>query len=346
MKIALDISGMDEMSKKRGIGFYTENLIEALRKYTNADVKLIDENNERYQADIIHFPYFDMFKATLKIKQSIPTVVTIHDVIPLIFPRHYPPGIRGAINLLRQKLTLKKVNAVITDSLCSEKDLERYLNVNSHKIHTTLLAPAESFKLINDNNLLEKFKKKHSLPDSFVLFVGNINWNKNLINLTQACINANVDIYLIGAGFSKTGNLEHVELKSFKEFVNKFSNHSKVHTHGFISNEELVYFYNLATIYLMPSFYEGFGLPILEAQACGTPVITSNISSTVEISGDSALLVDPYNVDEITNAITQILKDRNLRNDLINKGFENSKKYSWEKTALDTYKVYEQVIKN
>ena len=116
-----------------------------------------------------------------------------------------------------------------------------------------------------------------------------------------------------------------------------------VHLLGYVPDEELPILYNLTDIFAYPSLYEGFGLPILEAQACGCPVITSNVSSMPEVAGESAILVDPYNVEEIASAIHKVSSDKNLRDNLIQKGFENCKRFSWQRCEEETLKVYEEV---
>jgi glycosyltransferase involved in cell wall biosynthesis len=149
---------------------------------------------------------------------------------------------------------------------------------------------------------------------------------------------------MVGKSF-KTLDMNHRELYSFKIFMENFSTNPLIHIiDQFIETEDLVGLYNLATFTLFPSFYEGFGFPILESQACGTPVITSNLSSMEEISGNSTFLVNPASVESIVEAILRVKEDRELRKDLIDKGLLNVKKYSWEKTAQETVNVYEKVI--
>jgi glycosyltransferase involved in cell wall biosynthesis len=115
---------------------------------------------------------------------------------------------------------------------------------------------------------------------------------------------------------------------------------------GYVPNEEIISLYSGATIFIFPSFYEGFGIPPLEAMACGTPVVASNTSSIPEVVGDAALLFNPYNIRKITEAIYSALTDEQLRNKLIEKGFERVKQFSWENTARETLQVYKEVYRN
>ena len=114
---------------------------------------------------------------------------------------------------------------------------------------------------------------------------------------------------------------------------------------GCVSNEELLFLYNSADLFVYPSLYEGFGLPVIEAMACRTPVITSNVSSLPEVAGDAAILVDPYNVEEIADAIYRVISDKELKENLIAKGLKRATEFSWEKVAQETMKVFEEVYR-
>lgn len=346
MKIAIDISPLSNGHKNRGVGAYTVNLLNEFKKHSELQIQEFVNLNEVKIADIIHYPYFDLFRNSLTLHKTIPTVVTIHDVIPLVYPRAYPVGIKGKINYYLQKRALKKVNAVITDSEASKKDIIKFLKVPEEKIFPIALAPSGHFHKINNTEDLEKVKHKYNLPEKFVLFTGNVNWNKNLLNLTEASLKAGIDLVLIGKSFEERNNLDHPEMKSFKEFLKHYSNNLRIHIFGFIEDEDLVAITNLAYVALLPSFAEGFGLPILEAQICGTPVITSNVSSMPEVAGMGALMVDPYSVESISQAINIINKNHETRESLIKDGFENVKKFTWEKTAEETLLVYQKLVDN
>jgi len=344
MKVGINISSLHQMSKGRGIGFYTQYLVDSLKEYTDAEIVIIDSPDSREKVDLIHFPFFDFFRHTLKITHDIPTVVTIHDVIPLLFPKHYPPGIKGRINLYRQKQALKKVKAVITDSVTSAKDAVRIFSLPQNDVVPIYLAPAKHFQQMpktESRRRIEKFK----LPENYLLYTGGVNWNKNLINQTQAGLKTGMDIVFAGSGFENRANLNHPELKEFKLFLSEFEKNPKIHILGFVTNEDLVGLINLASAVLFASRYEGFGLPILEAQSCGIPVITSRSSSMLEVAGDGAVLVDPDSEGDIESGVSSILKGSLKREQLIKRGFENAKKFSWKKTALETMKVYENALR-
>lgn len=340
-KIGIDISHLHTDSLNRGIGFYVNNLYQSLKGYTKDEIVLI---NDQYKddVDLIHYPYFDFFRLTLPLKKRHPTVVTVHDVIPLLFPQHYPPGIRGNIKKKLQTLSLSGVDSVITDSNASKEDIIKKLRINPAKINVIPLAPSWEFKVITNRKILEKTKQKFQLPKAFAVFVGSVNWNKNLINIAQGCIRAKLDLLLIGKDFTAVHDLNHPELSSFKDLLNL--KNELIRFIGPIEQKELVNIMNLAAVTILASYYEGFGLPILEAQACGTPVITSNISSMPGVAGEGAILVDPHKAVEITDAINRVINDVWLKNKLIKKGFVNLTRYSWKKTAQETSQVYHRIL--
>jgi glycosyltransferase involved in cell wall biosynthesis len=192
-----------------------------------------------------------------------------------------------------------------------------------------------------DHNLFQYKKNSDvnfALPKKFILCVGSIEPRKNLINLLKAYNNLDKKIKqeykLILTGFKGWQNQEIVSLISQnKDYIDYL---------GYISDEELVAVYNLATLFVYPSFYEGFGLPVLEAMACGTPVVCSNATSIPEVGGDAVVYCDPYNVDDITEKIEMLLNDEILQKDMIKKGLERAKQFTWEKS----YKKHLEFFKN
>lgn len=340
MKVAINSLPIESGHQTRGVGYYTKNLIERLKKRPDIEIQEFSDIAEVKKADVVHYPFFDFFQRTLSLNKKFPTVVTIHDVTPLVFPDHYPPGIKGSLNNFHQRISLKNVKAIITDSNFSKIDIEKVLKINPIKVFSVPLAVSDKCFLIKNQSKLNKIKEKYQLPEGFTLFIGSVNWNKNILNLTKASLDAEMDIVLIGKDFTNKENLHHPEKKSYKEFLERYEDNLKVRRLGFVTDAEKNSLITLANVLLLPSFYEGFGLPILEAQKCGTPVVTANISSMPEVAGEGALLVDPYNVEEIKEAIIKIRDDKKIKDNLIKKGFENVKKFSWEKTIEQTIEVY------
>ncbi len=345
MKLGFDVSPLGNENKVRGMGVYTRELLSQLKTANELEVQEFSDVAELNVVDMVHYPYFDLFKHTLSDHQPFPFVVTVPDIIPLLFPKHYPAGIKGSINLWRQKRSLKKARAIITLSESSKKDIVQYFHFPAEKVFVTHLAPNPSLKKVTDKKKLHDVRNRYALPDKFAIYVGSVNWNKNIIGLTQASLDAGLDIYLIGKAFEQRDHLEHPELRSFAQFLKEFENNPKVHMMGFVEDGDLLSVMNLATVMLFPSFYEGFGLPVLEAQACELPVITSSLSSLPEIGGEGAVYVVPYSIGEITQAIKKVLNDTLFRDTLVKEGLINVKQFTWHQTASQTIQVYEDIIK-
>ncbi len=346
MKVVIDVSPLKSSHQYRGIGAYTKRLVEALQAHKRADFEtiLIEEGESPPDCDLIHYPYFDLFFKTLPLVRKKKTIVTIHDTTPLVFPEHYPPGIRGKLKFQAQKLTLKTVSAVITDSKNSKKDIAKHLGFPKNKIFVVPLAASEIFQPIEENEKLEKIRKKYDLPRRFILYVGDVNYNKNVLGLVKACKKIKTPVVIVGKqAAQKNFDKAHVENQPLAQLIKLYGKDPEVIRVGFVPDEDLVSLYNLASVYCQPSFYEGFGMPVLEAMASGTPVVTSKKASLPKIAGQAAILVDPYDINDIANGLTIALEDENLREKLIQKGLKQAKKFSWEKTADETYKVYQRV---
>lgn len=347
IKVGIDTLPLRNQSAFRGVGNYTQNLIEGLNQYCcNLQVIAGDWRNFWQKVDLVHFPYFDFFFPTLPLLKGKKIVVTVHDCIPLIFPEQYKPGIKGRIKFFFQKSHLKKADAIITDSRSSKRDITRFLSFSEEKIHVVYLAPSPQFKIIKSQDLLSSVAKKYRLPKKFVLYVGDVNYNKNLLRLIESfslVSEENLFLVLIGKAFE---NKNLPEVKDIVKKVNELSIAEKVKFLGYIPLEDLVVIYNLASVYCQPSLYEGFGLQILEAMACGCPVVTSNVSSLPEIAGNAAVLVNPEKTKEIAKAIYSIISDKSFVLNLKDRGLKQAKNFSWKKTSLNTGEIYEKIVKN
>lgn len=350
MKIAINILPLKSKHKDRGIGFYTSNLIENLRKDSSIEIQEFTNLSEVKNTDLVHYPWFDFFFHTLTIKKKFKTIVTIHDVIPLIFPNQHPVGLKGKFNFMLQRLALKNCINIITDSEVSKIDISKYLKVDKEKISVVHLAANEYFKTQKETKLLHT-KRKYKLPNRFLLYVGDANWVKNLPFLIEGFNQLikdpdfkDVELVLTGGVFLKNvENINHPELESLKK-VNKLIKDHKLSGHiirpGDLNLEELISFYNLATIYIQPSLYEGFGLPLIEAFSCGAPVVSSNRGSLMEIGEEAAVYFDPENINQFVSILKEVLQNKSLRDRLSKLGFEQARKFSWEKVARSTKEVY------
>lgn len=343
MKIGIDTAAQTNQSAYRGLGNYTTNLIKELE--TRKEITFYKGNWRSFwqDADLIHFPYFDFYFQTLPINKKRKTIVTIHDCIPLIFPQHYPSGIKGRLKFLAQKISLKNVSKVITDSENSKKDIIKYLNVPKGKISVIYLSASDTYKTIDSTTILRRIVVKYSLPEKFILYIGDVNYNKNLLKLVEAFSKLKEDIFLVlvGKSFEKA---ELPEIIGIKSLIKKLSLEKKIKILGYVPEQDLVGIYNLALIYCQPSLYEGFGLQILEAMACGCPVVTSSVSSMPEVAGSAAVLVDPQSSDSIVEGLKQLIEKNDFRDKMIRLGYLRAKQFSWKKTVNSIIKIYEEVL--
>lgn len=356
MRVALNVYPLKSAHKDRGIGYYTKNLLEQLKKDASIEVVEFTSLSEVKNADLVHYPWFDFFFHTLPIRKKFKTVVTIHDVIPLLFSKDHPVGFKGKYNFILQKLALKNCQHIITDSNISKVDISKYLKQDEKKISAIHLAANANFKKQTDTKLIH-IKRKYNLPNRFILYVGDTNWIKNLPfliegfnKLSKINIFNDVKLVLINGVFLKNlENIDHPELRDLKkvnELIKDYDLIDKVLRPGDLDLDELISFYNLATVYVQPSLYEGFGFPILEAFACGTPVLSSNRGSLIEVGGNAALYFDPTRMDQFTSLLKDILSDKSLQSKFAKLGLKRSENFSWKKVIYETKEVYLSVINN
>jgi glycosyltransferase involved in cell wall biosynthesis len=329
----------------RGTGNYTEQLITALASHKGKDIysEMVDFGTDLEAFDIVHYPYFDPFFLTLPLSKKKSTIVTVHDLIPLLYPREFPKGLRGTIKWYIQRHSLSSASKIITDSRSSESDIKKYINISESKIHVVYLAASNQFKKITDEKKLLQIRKKLRLPESFILCVGDVNYNKNIPTLLHAFQRMKASfpklkLVLVGMGFIQSS----VQMEHLSVLIKQLAIESDVVKIGKLSVDELVGVYNLAEFYIQPSLAEGFGLPVLEAMSCGCPVAISDRTSLPEIAGNAALYFNPENPDEISAIASRILDDSDLKESLIQKGFKQSSTFTWEKTAEDTISVYQK----
>jgi len=360
MRVAIDVSPLKTGHKFRGIGFYTERLTASLQKliavgskYRDWQIELIENWKLKIgNFDLVHYPYFDLFFLTLPIKKHALAAVTIHDVIPLVFPEHYPKGLKGWFKFQVQKFSLKGAAAVITDSQNSKKDIVKYLGFSKDKIFVVPLAPGEDFKpLAISHQLLVKTRRKYFLPERFILYVGDVNWNKNIPGLVRACEKIEIPLVIVGKQAKRQDfDQTHPENKDLVWLQNKhrssiINHRSSIILTGFVPTKDLAAIYNLAAVYCQPSFYEGFGLPVLEAMACGAPVVCSKTSSLPEVAGGAAIFVDPKDIKSISQGIKHVIENEEVKETFRKKSISRASQFSWKKTAEKTIGVYKKILR-
>ena len=302
----------------------------------NSKIYSIKEQFELFnkipKSDIFWSPHYNIPLMPIKAKKR---VVTIHDVFHLAFYDTLS---------FKQKLyakfvinqAVKKSDIILTVSKFSKKEIVKYTRASKNIEIVYNAIDFDKFKIIDNKQVLLNIKEKYKLPNSFLLFVGNVKPHKNLKNLLLAIKDLNINVVIVGKkdGFITGDN-------GIKNVIKNNSLEKKVYFTGYVDDEDMPAIYNLADIFVFPSLYEGFGIPPLEAQACGTPVIVSNIASLPEVCGDSALYCNPYDVNDIKEKIEVLLNNENLRQKLIQKGFENIKRFSWKKSAKKIMEIIE-----
>ncbi len=268
-------------------------------------------------------------------------VLIINDLILLLAPEY-----QNLSNTLKRvyfksllKMAIRKADRIITISHHSKKDIIKLFRVPEKKIKVITLAISEKFRPIDFG--IEKIISKYKIDGRFIFYVGNFNPHKNVSILIEAYQKLPVKIkeeYSLVIG----GKKDKYYYALFR-LVQRLELEDKVIFTDFIAEEDLPYLYNAADIFVFPSLYEGFGLPPLEAMACGTPVIASNTTSLPEVVGVAGILVNPHRVDEIKAAIIKVLTDSALRNDLIKRGLERSMRFTAKKTADQILEVFAEV---
>jgi glycosyltransferase involved in cell wall biosynthesis len=287
----------------------------------------------RYSLDVLHSPHY-----TMPLFNSAPSVVTFHDMTFFLYPGQHELYKRIFFRV-GIHLSARRARAIIADSESTRQDILRLLKLNPPRVVAVPLGVSPDFRRIDDRAALEAIRRKYHLPDQIILYVGVLEPRKNLPTLVRA-FKSLVDrgiphaLVLVGRkGWMYTELFQVVERLGLRE---------RVIFPGYVPDEELPLLYSAADLFVYPSLYEGFGLPVLEAMACGVPVVTSNVSSMPEIAGDAALLVDPRQVDELAGAMYRSVTDRALHDALGQKGQARAKLFSWERTARETIAVYER----
>ncbi len=290
--------------------------------------------------DLAHVPYFasPLFPTT-------PTVVTIHDLIPLILPAY-----RGSL-LVRAYTRLvaaaaRRADAVIADSQASKRDIVRLLGIPSPRVHVVYLAADEKFRPVRDEALLGAVRRRYGLSDRYILYLGGFDCRKNVATLLRAFarLRRPADLKLAIAG-----RLPERDTPFFpdpRRLAKELGIEEWVAFIGWVAEEDKPALYSGAVAFVFPSLYEGFGLPPLEAMACGAPVIASDRASLPEVVGQGGLLVDPTDVDGLAAAMERLLTDEGLRAELGERALVQAAKFRWEKTARETLAVYRKAIRD
>jgi glycosyltransferase involved in cell wall biosynthesis len=235
---------------------------------------------------------------------------------------------------------LASFDHLITVSETEKNNIVSRLSIPPAKIDVIYNGVSPKFRPLNEPELLHSISKKYGLPSKFIFYFSNTAPKKNTIRVLQAFSELAREIPDVKLVITDSSGYY---VKQCLEEINQHSLSDRIHILDFVVNDDLPAIYNLATIYLFPSLEESFGLPLIEAQASGTPVITSNLSAMPEIAGSSAELVDPYDVSAIRNALKKLWFDETLRNELRTKGLTNAQRFSWRRTAEELLAQYKKM---
>lgn len=364
-KINIGINGAVMAAKKHGISRYTTQLLQNMGEIdtdpfeftvlTGSEIKSggTFSKNEINNLGTIERIKWDTFGFVRKAKSTnvdvihspdkgplykggLTTIVTIHDLLPFLFPhdRSLPKRLYWQLSLRRQ---IKVSDAIITVSQSTKQDIIRLFDVDEDKIYVTYLGTDLSPPSEDE---VEQIIHEYDIPKSMfnVLYVGNYNDRKNADQLVKACKTLDsegLDLHLLLAGSNPPES-------QLSDLAGEFQN--KITFLGYIPDENLEALYGAASLFVYPSTYEGFGLPVLEAMACGTPVITSNTSSLPEVVGDAGITVDPDTTVELSEAIDRVYSNEQLQVEMRTDGLHRAEKMTWKHTAQSTLDVYREIF--
>ena len=329
-----------------------------LKKYPNVKIKSFRYQNKFFNLFVWYFGWpkidelvggtdvfwmpninFEAFSKKTKL------IITMHDLSFDIMPETFPWKTRFWHFLINPKKLCQKADKIIAVSASTKNDLELFYKINSQKISVIHSAVRNDFKIINRNDpeMLE-VKEKYELPYHFILYLGTIEPRKNIISIVKAynqlrrLKNPELDKYkliIAGAkGWKENGVTKEIKNSPFR---------SDIVLLGFVESENKPYLYNLASLFVYPSFFEGFGFPPLEAMKSGVPIITSNNSSLPEIVGEAGIMIDPEKPDELFKAMREILLSKDLRSKMREKGLKRAQNFDWQKTAEEFLEVLKNI---
>jgi glycosyltransferase involved in cell wall biosynthesis len=373
MKIAIDARSAT-LHQGTGIGTYTNNLISQILSIDSKDEftlfcsgKFNDDFNKKnsniifssgrhgsfyekyYIPNILNELHSDLYHIPqngvgFNFDTEIPTIVTIHDLIPYIMPETVGKGylerfLRDMPNIISNSC------GILTVSEYSKKDILKFFSsYPEDKIFVTPLAANNNFKPLNKNDCKLYVEHTFDVKDPYILYIGGFSLRKNVLGLIKAFSKVYKDLnkpykLLLGGGLKDEGE------KLFT-FVKENNLQDKVIFCGYVEDEILPILYSGCEAFVYPSLYEGFGLPPLEAMSCKAPVITSNLTSIPEVTGDNAILINPHNTHELETSLVTLLNDETLKASLSEKGYLRSLEFTWTKTAQNTLAAYKSLAYN
>jgi glycosyltransferase involved in cell wall biosynthesis len=290
--------------------------------------------------DLAHVPYF-----APPLSPTVPGVVTIHDLIPMVLPEYRGSALARLYTSLVASAAAH-THLILTDSEASKRDILAHLNVPDNRVRVVYLAPAPHYRPIDDPEVLEAVRHKYDLPETFVLWLAGFDVRKN----AQALLHAYTWVYsALGDDYPlvMAGKLPAKDTPFFpdpRRIVAELGVTDALRFPGWVDEADKPALYSAATVFAFPSRYEGFGLPILEAMACGTPVVTSHAASLPELAGAAAFQIDPDAPRQLAASIIALCVQENLHDEMHEKGLVQAARFTWEKTARETLTAYRHVL--
>jgi len=365
MRIAFD--GTTLRPGRTGVGYYTEHLLHHLLEVAHGDEVVVVSNGPvdtthplpgdvrvmasgwkaprmvwmqvvaprlltQLQPDVVHFT-----NGMIPLAPSVPTVVTIHDMSLTLFPRYHPLR-RVVLNRPLVNVAARRADAVITVSDSAKRDIVGLYGLDADRVRVVHEAPAPSFRPVHDMAALQRVRQSYGLADRFVLYVGTIEPRKNLPTLIDAF-----------AARRRAGDLPHQLVcvgpygwlcRDIESRVERLGIRDAVKFTGYVPFADLPAIYSLAEMFVFPSLYEGFGLPVVEAMACGTAVVAGSADALSEVAGGAVEHVTSLDVEALGDALVALGRDEERRLELVRRGLERSRVFSWERAARETLEVY------
>jgi glycosyltransferase involved in cell wall biosynthesis len=369
MRIAFD--GTTLRPGRTGVGYYTEHLLEHLAREAAGDELIVVSNRpvdttkplspsvrvvscgsrtprmvwmqtvaprvlRDLQPSVVHFT-----NGMIPIASPVPTVVTIHDMSLTMYPRYHPLR-RVLLNRPFVDLAARRAAAIITVSQSAKRDIVRIYGLPSERVHVVHEAAAPSFRPIANRAEIARVRQRYRLAERFILYVGTIEPRKNLPRLIEAF-----------AARHKRGDLPHQLVcagpygwlsRDIEQRIERLQVTDAIRFTGYVPFDDLPALYTLADMFVFPSLYEGFGLPVIEAMACGTPVITGSVPALTEIGGGAIEHVEDLQVETLGDAMVALGRDGNRRRHLSLLGLARARTFSWERAARETLEVYRQAV--
>jgi glycosyltransferase involved in cell wall biosynthesis len=285
---------------------------------------------QRQRVDLVHGP---VNISPLLVRS--PSVVTVHDLAFLVYPEQYPGAKQRYLNLMTS-LSVRRAKRIIAVSDSTRADIVRYYGVHPERVVVVPNGVDPDFAPVSDPDRLKALRERHRLPEHFILFVGTLQPRKNLVGLLRAYARVKDEVawplVVVGApGWLYESVFHEAHWLGIAD---------RIIFAGYAEPDALPLWYSAATVFVYPSLYEGFGLPLLEAMACGTPVITSATSSLPEVAGDAAICVNPTDVAALASALERLIQQPALHAELRERGLARAREFSWERTARETAEVY------